>query len=429
MTIKKQNLALIIILFFSFLVRFWRLDYPSRFMFDEVYHAFTAQAYAKNDPRGYEWWNPSPVEGTAYEWLHPPTSKLLMAAGIILFGDNSFGWRVASASFGVLAVLLLYMVGRQLFKNELIALFSTLLFALDGLPLVQSRIAMNDIFITTFILLTVYFLIKFLQVKGQSKKYLLLTGLFAGLAISTKWTGAFVFLIIGGGFLLQGQKWLKQQLFKPKNLMRLVLALIVIPLLVYLLSYGQFWLQGHTWDQFVMLHKQIWWYQTGLKATHPFQSSALSWPLIKRPVWFFVDYGKEKIANIYAMGNPLTWWGGLLALPFAIWQAIRKRNKKLGLIVLAYLALFLPWAFSPRIMFIYHYLPSVPFLCLMLGWALGEFWDEKLEIGNWKLEIKRLAIGYLALTLLMFIFFYPHWTGIHVPKRLDNFYYWFSSWK
>lgn len=418
--IKKKNLVLAAILLFSLLTRLWRLDYPKRFMFDEVYHAFTAQAYAQNDPRGYEWWNPSPVEGTAYEWLHPPLSKLLMATGIVIFGDNSFGWRVFSALFGTACVLLIYLIGRELFKKENVGLLAAFLFAMDGLALVESRIAMNDIFLTCFSLAAFYFLIKFRADKKVKIGNLVAAGFFIGLAISTKWTGVYNLLIVGFMFLTKGWKWFKRFLFQPRNWIITFSIFIILPVSIYLLSYGQFWLQKHSWQQFVMLHKQIWWYQTGLTATHPYQSSALSWPLLIRPVYFYVNRQADLIANIYAMGNPFVWWGGLISLPLVIWRAIKKRYWQLGLIVFAYLIFFLPWAFSPRIMFIYHYLPSVAFLCLFLGWTL-----------NWLKEKKKLSlvVAYLCLVAVSFVFFYPHWTGIHVPKRLDNLFYWFSSWR
>lgn len=419
--IKRSKLVLVVILAFVLLTRFWRLNYPQRFMFDEVYHAFTAQAYAKNDPRGYEWWHQSPVEGTAYEWLHPPISKLLMATGIILFGDNSFGWRVFSAFLGTVCVLLVFLIARELFKEENLGLLTTFIFAMDGLALVQSRIAMNDIFLTCFSLAAFYFLVKFRTSKKIKTNSLLMAGFFIGLAISTKWTGIYNLLIVGVIFLSKGRGWLKKFLAQPKNWVMTALAFVIMPILIYLLSYGQFWLQGHTWDQFVMLHKQIWWYQTNLTATHTYQSSALSWPILARPVWFFVDYQPGSIANIYAMGNPLVWWGGLISLPFVIWQMLKRRYWQLGLVIFAYFAFFLPWALSPRIMFIYHYLPSIPFLCLFLGWALNWGWRKK--------KLFPIVAAYLLLVLILFFFFYPHWTGLHVPKWLDNLYYWFPSWK
>ena len=46
------------------------------------------------------------------------------------------------------------------------------------------------------------------------------------------------------------------------------------------------------------------------------------------------------------------------------WETVKLRPKKLGLIVLCFLAFWLPWAFSPRIMFLYHFSPSIPFLSL-----------------------------------------------------------------
>jgi len=427
---KKLNKKLLLLIFlFSFLVRFWGLNYPNSFYFDEVYHAFTAREMARGNKAAWEWWN-TPPKGFAYEWTHPPLAKLGMAVGILLFGESAFGWRFFGALFGVGCVLLVYLLGRKLFGPR-VAIFASFLFALDGLPLVMSRIGMNDIYFLFFALLALWLFLE--------DKYLL-AGLAFGLSLSSKWTAVYLLPILGLKWLIDFLRQKKRKKFDylKNNFFLFIFAFLLIPTAIYLFSYFLFFTSGHDFTAWWGLQKQMFWYHTRLSATHPFTSSWWSWPIMKRPVWFFVDYGKEKIANIYAMGNPLIWWGGLLALPFAIWQAIRKRNKKLGLIVLAYFALFLPWAFSPRIMFIYHYLPSIPFLCLMLGWTLGELWSKKLEIGiskksreasSSKLEIERWILGYLTLVALVFLFFYSHWTGIHVPKWLDNFYYWFPSWK
>src|SRR4030042_4150241 len=140
----KATLPIVIILLLAVLTRFWHLDYPPSYIFDEVYHAFTAGAYAKNDPAGYEWWHTSPVKGTAYEWLHPPIAKLFMAAGILIFGDNSLGWRFFSAVFGVLAVLMLYLVGKELF-NKRVGLLAAFLGCLDGMVLWPPATAMHGI--------------------------------------------------------------------------------------------------------------------------------------------------------------------------------------------------------------------------------------------------------------------------------------------
>jgi len=121
------------------------------------------------------------------------------------------------------------------------------------------------------------------------------------------------------------------------------------------------------------------------------------------------------VSRIYAFGNPFVFWFGLLSVFLSSIYAFYERNKKLALVIFAYLIFFVPWAASPRIMFLYHYLPSLPFLAIATGYVLRR---------NLK-----LAIPVLFLFLLAFIYFYPHWTGLKIPIWLDASYYWFPSWR
>lgn len=413
----KISRLLFLLIILNFFLRTFNLHHPEQYIFDEVYHAFTANAYRHNDPRGYEWWHQSETKGTAYEWLHPPLSKLFMAGGIYLFGNNSFGWRISSSIFGTLTIFFLFLLGKALF-NQRVALLACFLFTFEGLVFVQSRIAMNDIFLTAWLLLASYFFVLWFQ--KSKKKYLLLSGIITGLAISTKWPGVFVLPLF---FLFLAFRLKKKfSSFLKKNSLSLLVSFLIIPLLIYFLSFLQFFFQGHSLKTFYQLHQQIWWYQTNLKATHSYQSRAYTWPLMWRPVWFYVNYQKEKIANIYALGNPLIFWGGLLVLPFALFKAFVKKSKPLVFTLLAYFLFWVPWIASPRIMFLYHYLPSIPFLCLILGWQLERWFKDKKRKRFW-------AIIYLALVVLCFAFFYPHLTGLLVPKNLNRFYYWLPSWK
>lgn len=412
-----KNKLIILLLIFSLLVRFWQLGWPNRFYFDEVYHAFTATEMAKGNIRAWEWWN-TPPEGVAYEWTHPPLAKLFMVAGIFIFGETAFAWRFFGALLGAGCVLLIYLLGKKLF-NQKVALLASFLFAFDGLPLVMSRIGMNDIYFLFFALLTLWLFLE--------EEYLF-SGLAFGFSLASKWTAVYLLPILGGWWLINFLKQKKEKRFNylKRLLIPNSLFFILLPISVYLLSYLPFFTSGHSFSQWWELQHQMWWYHTRLTATHTYQSSALSWPLLIRPVWFFVDYPSTSlrmnwIANIYAMGNPFIWWGGLISLPLAIWQTFKKRHWQLGLVIFAYFAFFMPWVVSPRIMFVYHYLPAVAFLCLFLGWILGEFWKKK--------RFQLLITSYLLLITITFLFFYPHWTGLHVPKWLDNFYYWFPSWK
>ena len=281
--IKLKYLLLALILSASFWVRVYRLDYPEKYYFDEVYHALTAGAYARNDPAGYEWWHTSPVPGTAYEWLHPPISKLLMAGSIRVVGDVGFGWRLPSAMFGVLVIWAVWWMARALFEDEWLGLVAAFLASLDGLLLAQSRIAMNDIFVTFFMVVALGWYWRWKKsnelkkIKAEKRVYLLLASVFTGLAVATKWSGVFVVGVVGVweilGLVAGGIKISRKHLFRfGQRVGVLLVSFAVIPAVIYVLSYGQFWLQGHTVKQFEELHNQIWWYETHLDATHPYQS-------------------------------------------------------------------------------------------------------------------------------------------------------------
>lgn len=386
---------LILILIFTAALRLWRLDTPPVYVFDEVYHVVTIKAYSQNNPAGYEWWHEPPEPNTAYEWLHPPLAKLIQAGSVRLLGDNSFAWRLPSALFGVISAAAVYFLAITLFKSQPVALTAALILSLENLHLTMSRITMNDIFVTTFITLTLAFAFK--------KKWYL-TGLFAGLALATKHSAILLYPI----FTL----WLLWQ--RPRDWFKAIYCLTIIPLSIYLISFTQFFLQGHSLTDWYHLHQQIWWYQTGLPATHSYQSMALSWPFLIRPVWFFVDYVSEfRVANIYNLGNPLIFWGGVAAVAHTLWH--RHFTKPLIFLLLGYGFLFLPLALSPRILFLHHYLPALTLLTIILAYTLNRF--------------KKLRPWFLVLTAISFFFFYPLNTAIPLPSAWVQYWFLLPSWR
>jgi dolichyl-phosphate-mannose--protein O-mannosyl transferase len=217
--LKKWQTWLIILLLSSSLFRFWNLGFIKEYVFDEVYHAFTAKMYSLQRYEAWVWWE-SPPEGVAYEWTHPPLAKVIMSWGIDMFGGpgempdkardpktlltpSSFGWRFYSAVFGVLGTLAIFLFTSKVFNNKWIGIIASFLFTFDILPLVQSRTAMNDIFAVTFLLFSYYF---FLQRTSKGLpytpaspllsyklpiRYWLLGSIFLGCAVASKWTSFF----------------------------------------------------------------------------------------------------------------------------------------------------------------------------------------------------------------------------------------------
>lgn len=426
--INKTYKILFVILIFSFATRMYRLHQPPTYYFDEVYHAATAKLYARNDPSGYEWWHPAPEPDTAIEWLHPPISKLFMGASIWFFGENAFAWRLPSAVFGTLTIALIFFLAQSLLsfdpKTKTIAVPTALLAAflasLDGLLLVQSRIAMNDIYVVTFILAALLLYWRWFN-QPKHKHFLIVSSLCTGLAIATKWSGVFLLGVVG---LMEFSRLVKHRQIEPKRYAQLLISFVFIPIVIYFLSFSQFWLQGHTLDQFIELHNQIYRYQTGLTATHPFQSKPWQWPIPLRTVWYHVRYDTTTIANIYALANPIISWGGLVAIAWMILKAITRKRivAPYFLVLSAYFLMWTPWLLSPRIMFYYHYLPAIPFLAIILAIALRNLWDQHNSA-------KGLVVAFITISCAAFVFFFPLWTGLFVPQTLLPYFFWLKGWK
>lgn len=447
--ISRHNLLLCLIVLFSLITRVWKLQLPAETYFDEAYHVPAARLIANNDKRAYEWWH-QPIAGNDYhDWLHPPLAKMIQASSIKLFGDNSLGWRMPSAVFGVLLVLVIYFFSHHLFRiyyskdqSKKIALLSSALVALDGLVLVQSRIAMNDIFVCFWMIMallsaTVWqpkiWLLKLDRFKQKEKEisrhsniYLLATGLFLGLALASKWSAvllilAIVTLAVSGVFA--------SKMFKSLPL--IFFSLFILPLLIYFLSYSQMFAQGKDIDYFYKLHEQIIWYQTNRDTDHSYSSLPHQWLLNNRPVWYWTsDYelsvNESQTANIYALGNPVIQALALLALIYRLgelvicWNNEKKLSFKLSTLLL-FLALWLPWVLSPRIIFYHLYLPAFLILSLILADFLIDVISKKSSMVFWVI---------FSLVIISFFLFYPHWTGTAVDKRMaERIYFAFPSWK
>ena len=414
----KSYKILIAILVLSAFFHFYRLDYPNAYVFDEVYHGFTAKQYLIGNKEAWEWWT-TPPPGVAFEWTHPPLAKEFMTASMfIVRSTDAWGWRLPGAILGLISVFLIYKIGERLFgKNA--GLVSAFLFSFDGLNFVQSRTGMNDIYVVTFALASVLFLLN---------KRFFISAIFLGLAFASKWS-AFYLLGLNGLLILY---FLFTRKIKFSDVRKAVIYMILLAPVIYLISYLPFFTLGHTVDQFIELQKQMWWYHSHLVATHDYSSPAWSWPLNLYPVWYFVEYHKNGlVSNIFASGNPVLFWMGIGAVIITIYDFILTyksgpgsshridvsgKNSQIAftdrdryfVILLGFFAFWLPWIFSPRIMFLYHYSPSVPFLCLSLGYQVD------LMIRHKKSRLIGLSI--LALVFIGFLLVYPMLTGIPLPK-------------
>ena len=323
-----------------------------------------------------------------------------MAASMWIFKSTQpFFWRFPGAILGIVSVFLSYKLAENLFKDKKLSLLSALIFSLSGLPLVQARTGMNDIYLIFFSLASLIFLLK--------EKYFF-SALFLGLALSSKWTGIYLFGLLMIIFFFQNG-------FKKliRNKLHTIALFVTIPIIVYLATYIPFFLLGHDFKQFVELQQQMWGYHTNLVAAHDYGSSWWSWPFNLYPVWYYVEYFPNTISNIFATGNPILFWLGLAAVILTAKDYLKKRTFSLAVILLGYFISFLPWSISPRIMFLYHYTPTLPFLSLSLAYQIFKLKDK--DKGLYYFLIGSIVFGFLIM--------YPFIAGIPLPKTLLSLFF------
>jgi 4-amino-4-deoxy-L-arabinose transferase-like glycosyltransferase len=199
-------------------------------------------------------------------------------------------------------------------------------------------------------------------------------------------------------------------------------CLVVIPLVVYALTYIPYLQLGHDWAisggpgygwSLDELHAQMFGYHFNLKAGHASSSPWWSWPLALKPTWFFNGtYDSDQVAAIYNGGNPILFWAGIPALAACAVLAWKRRSMALVLIVAAFAFQYVPWIRIERATFAYHYLTAVVFAMIAVAYIV----DELLRRPAWR----DLAIGYLALVVMVGVLIFPLGSALPMPDWYIN---------
>lgn len=400
-----------------------KITYMNTTYFDEIYHARTAYEYT----HGLE----------IYEWTHPPLGKLIMSIPINLFGMTPFNYRVMGNLAGILMLIIIYIFAKRMFKSTKYATFAMLLFALDGMHFVQTRIGTVDSYLVLFIMLAYLFMYQYISCKpseGVIKMHLNLlgSGFFMGCAIATKWNGAYcaigLAIIFFINFFIRNRsvglmgKWRN---YRIKIILGCCVYFVILPILIYILSYipdMRINPEVSTLQGFIDLQVRMWNYHSKLNATHPFSSPWYLWPVGIKPLWYYSGKVAEGyVSSITLHSNPFIWWTGIAAMVYIFITAITRREKNGLFIVIAILAAYVPYIGVPRIMFIYHYFPVIPMMILAIVATIKDL-EESTSLN--------LVLGYTIIAALMFAFFYPIYSGLVIPEWYADTMVWFKgAWK
>ena len=410
-----------------------RLTTPSVYVFDELYYAYTAGKYVAGQ-EAYSTEIP-PRADPAIEWTHPPLAKLLIAGGILVAGDNPLGWRIASVLFGVAGVLVAYRLALALTGSRITSGVAAGLLLTDGLYLVESRTGMSNLFVLVFANGALLAFSRVLTVPPERVgPPLLATGLFIGLGVATKWSGIVLAGLIGlvvcwRTFQLWRLAHVTNQGAAPEvraglraHLLWATIALVALPLAIYLVSYLHFWLTGHSWADLIALHRDMLVYHRDLGVVHDDSSPWWQWPLVARGVWYYVDTRQRDGAFVFGNGNPLLYWPMIVAVVWVVIDWWGRRSAALLILSSGFFGQWLPWALSPRGTFIYHFMPVVPLGCMAIALVLTGAWQRG--------GVARIAAAGYALAIVgTFAWFYPLYTAIPLSAEQVDLRMWLESWR
>jgi 4-amino-4-deoxy-L-arabinose transferase-like glycosyltransferase len=117
-------------------------------------------------------------------------------------GSNAYAWRFMGVLAGALMAMCIYLLARFLFRRRSVAVFAAVLLLLDGMAFANARIAMNDTYVAFFIVAAVTVFAPIWLGRWRSPLIvgpaIVAVGVLLGLALASKWVGAYAL----GGILL-----------------------------------------------------------------------------------------------------------------------------------------------------------------------------------------------------------------------------------
>jgi dolichyl-phosphate-mannose-protein mannosyltransferase len=364
--LRRDSAAIGALLAAALATRSWNFWLPADLVFDERYTVAEARHY---------------LSGLSYQNTHPPFTSLLMALSMKFLGDNPVGWRLPNVLFGTALVGMTYLLGRRIFGSRIAAGLAAGFVICDGLFMVDSRIALWEIFYLTFAAGAYLALFPFMQSRSRSiqRRALALMGLALGLCLSSKLlipavTFTLVMVFVFGALFGESRASPRTPTLDKPQARELILdlasALALVgglsALVYFAVSAPNYWFgrwRGVS-DQVARVHQEFHAQKQLVTHGHPYASRWWSWPLMLRSILYWS--GNSSFAatdtpelSIRALGNPAIWWGVVVSIPLAALKAIARRDAALAFIVVGYAAYLAIWIPISRYQFLYYYMPSL----------------------------------------------------------------------
>jgi dolichyl-phosphate-mannose-protein mannosyltransferase len=418
--------------------------------------------------------------------VHPPVGKWMIAAGEWVFGSASpWGWRFGAALVGTLSILMVTLITRRLLRSTLLGVVAGLLLAVEGHHFVLSRTGLLDIFLMFWALAAFGCLLIDRDVGRRRladriadgapidllgpglgiRWWRLAAGVCLGLAVGTKWSGLYVVAVFGVMTVLWDagarravgvRRWFLGAILRDGPLA----AVLILPtaLAVYLVSWTGWLLSSNAYDRqwaaqnpgqgpqwlpealrgLWRYHEQMYHFHVTLESSHAFMANPWSWLVMGRPTAF--DYTASKRGDpgcdvetcsqaVYALGNPVVWWGGTLAIAVLLFQWALRRDWRAGAVLAGLLAGYVPWFFfQDRTVYSFYAVAFVPWLAMALAYALGMVLGRS-DAREGRRRWGAVMAGAVVVTaVLTFWYFLPILSAEVIPNSDWRDRMWLTSW-
>lgn len=360
--------AIALLVFVGFIIRlFTSCDFYLH-TWDERYHALVAKNLIHHPflPTLYD----NPLLDFDFKdwtrnhvWLHKqPFTLVSIALSLKFFGCNEIALRLPSVILSSIAIILVFEIGKFYFSKKA-AFIAALLFSINGLiiELCSGRVPTDhvDSFFLFFILLSIYFVMKFTLT--QSNIYNILAGVMMGVAILCKWLSAFIVIPIWVFLVADSRK------FTMKNAGLYFSYFLLISLIIFL-----------PWQ--IYIHY-----------AYPLENA---WEMAYNTRHLFESIENHSASYFYFINKIRINYGELIYLPliYFIYSVIKQRTdfKKWSLFI---------WIFVPLIFFSFAQTKMqgyIAFISPALFMITGDFvcWLESLPINEKPKLILRKALVY-----------------------------------
>jgi dolichyl-phosphate-mannose--protein O-mannosyl transferase len=310
----------------------------------------------------------------------------------------------------------------------------------------------------------------------------LLAGVLFGLAVGTKWSalyplaafGVLVYAWDAGARHALGVRraWLRSAV---ADALPAFVHLVVVAFVVYVVTWTG-WLvhaqeyertlsdtqYGAPWGDYIKkdehglgevaqslrslwnYHQDVYTFHTQglLHSKHVYASNPAGWLVLNRPVGIDAHLdikpgmdgcdapkGSTCLRQEILLGTPVLWWGGAIALVYALFAWVARRDWRFGIAVVGALSTWLPWLqYGDRPIFSFYAVATIPFTVIATTLLMGHLVGSSRASARRRVYGTVVAGAFLVLVLLNFAWFWPVYTDQLLTTREWLQRIWFRAW-